>query len=121
MAAGAATLSALKQPGTYEELERRGALLERILRAALDQAEIRAQINRAGSMLTVFYCDQPVTDFATAATADTERYARLHARLLASGVFFAPSQFEAAFVSLAHSDDDIERTGAAFEEALRQE
>jgi len=118
MAAGIATLDALSAPGTYEELERKGALLEAIMRQATVRAEIPAQINRVGSILTSFFAAAPVMDYAAAAASDTAQYARVHARLLERGVFFAPSQFEAAFLSLAHSDEDIERTGAAFAEAL---
>jgi len=120
MSAGIATLDALAAPGTYEELERKGALLESAVRQATARAEIPAQINRVGSVLTAFFAEAPVTDYATALASDTARYARVHGRLLERGVFVAPSQFEAAFLSLAHTDEDIEQTAAAFEEALAE-
>jgi glutamate-1-semialdehyde 2,1-aminomutase len=79
---------------------------------------VPATLNRVGSMLTGFFTAGPVIDYATALTCDTARYARVHAGLLSRGVFFAPSQFEAVFVSLAHNEQDIDATVAAFSEAV---
>ena len=119
MAAGATTLRALQEPGVYERLEYLGALLEDGLRQAAARAEIPAQINRAGSLLTMFCAEREVDDYSSALRSDTAAYARLHAGLLQRGVFLAPSQFEAAFVSLAHSEEDIAATIDAVRASLR--
>ena len=76
------------------------------------------QINRVGSMMTAFFTDQPVTDYATAKTSDTQRYAAFFRGMLERGIYLAASQFEAAFVSTAHTDDDIARTIEAAERVL---
>ncbi|HTE85107.1 MAG TPA: glutamate-1-semialdehyde 2,1-aminomutase [Dehalococcoidia bacterium] len=119
MAAGAATLRALQKPGVYERLERLGALLENGLREAAEHAEMPAQINRAGSLLTMFCAEGEVCDYDSALQSDTTAYAHLHAGLLQRGVFLAPSQFEAVFISLAHSEEDIAATVDALGAALR--
>ncbi len=75
-------------------------------------------VNRVGSMLTAFFTDQPVTDYASAKRADTARYARYFHAMLDRGVFLAPSQFEAAFVSLAHSEQDLRAAARACREAM---
>jgi len=119
MAAGLATLRLLSAAGTYARLEALAAALADGLRRAAAQAWVAAQVNRAGSMLTLFFADAPVTDYDSARRSDTERYARFFRAMLARGVNLAPSQFEAMFLSLAHSDDDVEKTVAAAQEALR--
>jgi len=118
VAAGLATLERLREPGVYGRLERLGAMLQRGLEAAARKAEIPFTVNRVGSMLTGFFSDGPVTDYASARRADTARYARYFHAMLAGGVFLAPSQFEAAFVSLAHSEDDLERAERAATSAM---
>jgi glutamate-1-semialdehyde 2,1-aminomutase len=118
MAAGAATLRRLADPSVYETLEQLGASLEDGLRRAFSRAEAPVQINRAGSILTAFCTQEPVTDYLSALRSDTAAYARLHARLLERGIFLAPSQFEAAFLSLAHSEEDVARTVEAFAESF---
>jgi len=75
-------------------------------------------VNRVGSMLTAFFCAEPVTDYASARRADTARYARYFHAMLGRGISLAPSQFEAAFVSLAHAPQDIAEAGRAAAEAL---
>ena len=77
-------------------------------------------MNRVGSMLTLFFTATPVTDYATAKTADTERFGRFYRGLRARGVFLPPSQYEAMFVSLAHSDDDVDAVLAAARAALAE-
>ena len=77
-------------------------------------------MNRVGSMLTAFFCAAPVPDYAAARRASTRRYARFFHGMLRRGVFLAPSQFEAAFVSLAHTDADIELAARAAAEAMRE-
>jgi len=114
MAAGAWMLATLAQPGVYERLEALGARLEAGLRALGGGVTI----NRVGSMMTTFFTPEPVTDYTSAKRADSGRYARFFRAMLARGIALAPSQFEAAFVSLAHTDEDIDRTVAAAREAL---
>jgi glutamate-1-semialdehyde 2,1-aminomutase len=118
MAAGLATLRRLARPGFYEALEERAARLADGLRAAAARAELPATLNRIGSMLTVFFAAPPVRDYASARTAETERYARFFRELLENGVYFPPAQFEAAFLSAAHADADLSQTLAAAERAF---
>ena len=118
MAAGIATLELLRGPGTYESLDRLAQRLEAGLGAAARVADIPYTSNRVGSMLTGFFADAAVTDYASAKRADTARYARFFHAMLDHGVYFAPSQFEAAFVSLAHTDEDIDRTVAAADDVM---
>jgi len=110
MTAGIETLKLLRQPGTYEKLELMAARLSSGLGAAAAAANVPLTQNRVGSMMTAFFTPQPVTDYASAKTSDTARYARFFRGMLERGVYLAPSQFEAAFVSLAHMDADIEAT-----------
>ena len=107
VAAGLATLRALREGDVYRRLDSLGAELERGLVAAAGKAGVPFTVNRVGSMLTGFFTDKPVTDYATAKRSDAARYGRFLHAMLARGVFLAPSQFEAAFVSLAHRDADI--------------
>jgi len=118
MAAGIATLEALQAPGTYQALEGISARLAEGLAAAAARAGLATQINRVGSMLTGFFTGTPVTDYATAKTADAARYGAFFRAMLERGVSLAPSQFEAAFLSLAHTTDDVDVTIAAAREAL---
>ena len=109
-AAGLSVLRRLRDPSVYEELERRGARLERGLREASDG---EATVQRVGAMLTIFASRQSVADFDDASRCDTERYGALFRHLLERGIYVAPSQFEAMFLSLAHGDEEIDRTSAA--------
>ena len=119
MAAGAALLDLLARPGTYEALEARSARLEAgLLRAARD-AGAAVTVNRVGSMITVFFCRGPVVDYATAKASDTKRFGRFFHAMLERGVYLPPAQFEAAFVSLAHGEAEIDLTVAAAGEAFR--
>ena len=118
VAAGLATLHALSHGGVYERLEVLGRRLAQGLEAGAREAGVPLTVNRVGSMLTAFFCAAPVTDYATAKRADTARYARYFHAMLARGVYLAPSQFEAAFVSLAHTEADIDATVNAAAEAL---
>jgi glutamate-1-semialdehyde 2,1-aminomutase len=110
MAAGLATLELLRGDGAYDRLEAVSAALAEGLAAP------GVTVNRVGAMLTGFFTDAPVTDFAGAAASDTERYARFHAHILDRGVYIAPSQFEAMMPSLAHTDEQVELTVAAARE-----
>ena len=118
VAAGLATLARLRDREVYRRLEALGSELERGLRDAAAKANVPLTVNRVGSMLTAFFCDGAVTDYASAKRADTKRYARYFHAMLERGVFLAPSQFEAAFVSLAHTDADIALAARAASEAL---
>ena len=118
VAGGLAALRALADRRAYARLETLGARLEQGLRAGADKAGVPLTVNRVGSMLTAFFCATPVTDYASACRADTARYARFFSAMLERGMYLAPSQFEAAFVSLAHSDADLEAAARAAAEAL---
>jgi glutamate-1-semialdehyde 2,1-aminomutase len=120
MRAGIETLDILAEPGTYERLEAISARLAAGLAKAAKDAGIPAVVNRVGSMLTAFFTAGPVVDFATAVTSDTKRYARFFHAMLARGVYLAPSQFEAAFVSIAHDESLVDRTIAAAGEAMKE-
>ncbi|MGA7670984.1 MAG: glutamate-1-semialdehyde 2,1-aminomutase [Nitrolancea sp.] len=119
MQAGIATLELLRPEGTYESLERLGARLESGLLAAADNAVVPLTINRVGSMLTAFFVEGPVTDYESATKSDVERYAGYHRAMLQQGVYLAPSQFEAAFVSLVHTPEEINRSAEAAFNAMR--
>jgi glutamate-1-semialdehyde 2,1-aminomutase len=118
VAAGLATLRALEHPDVYERLERMGARMAADIEAAARAAGVPVTVNRVGSMLTAFFCEGPVRDYAGARRADTARYARFFHGMLERGVFLAPSQFEAAFVSLAHTERDLDDTARACRETL---
>lgn len=119
MAAGIAALDALAQMSdAYARLESLAAYLERGLQDAARSAQIPMTLNRVGSMLTAFFTDKVVTDYPSAKTADTNCYARYFHAMLERGIYLAPSQFEAAFVSLAHTEQDIQQTIECAREAL---
>ena len=113
MAAGVATLRVLAEPGTYERLEARAEQLCGPLVEAALAAGAPVTLNRVGAMMTLFFCDGPVRGFADARRADTALYARWFGHLLEHGVYVAPSQFEAAMVSLALTDADAARVADA--------
>ncbi len=110
MAAGLATLKCLQQPGFYESLEARSAMLAEGLREAASQAGLPVVTNRVGSMLGLFFTDQPVSNFAEAQKSNVALFARYYKEMLQRGIYLAPSQYEAAFVSSAHSEADIRTT-----------
>jgi len=118
MAVGIVTLKALEDRSVYEQLEVKSIYLEDGLRRAAADAEVPVRINRAASMLTMFFTNEDVTDFATAKQSDTDRYAAYFRSMLDRGIFLAPSQYEAMFVSAAHSDDDLAATIEAAQETL---
>ena len=120
VSAGLAALRLLRRPGTYERLEALGARLGEGLAEAARDAGVPAELNRCGSLLALFFTDLPVTDYATAKRSNTARFARFHAALLARGVYWPPSQFETAFVSLAHTEADVEETIAAARAAIQE-
>jgi len=110
MSAGLTTLDIINEtPGFYKELDRKGSLLENGLRQNLDKAGIPAIINRIGSAMTLFFTEEKkINSYDTAVKSNTERYARYFKLSLDSGIYLAPSQYEASFVSYAHTDTDIE-------------
>ena len=104
-AAGIAQITQIEQtPGLYSELDRKTAVLEDAAKSA------GLNVNRCGSLMTVFFTDTPVTDYESAITSDRTQYARFFNYLLENGIYAAPSQFEAMFVSYAHTDEDIAKT-----------
>ena len=120
MAAGVATLDALLEPGVYETLERRGARLESAVVAAARRSGIEVAVSRVGSLLTVFFRAAPPDDLEGAQASDTKAYARFFHAALDAGVNIAPSQFEAMFVSMAHTNDVLDFTAAALGQAFEE-
>lgn len=110
MAAGIATLDFLNKPGIYDRLDVLAARLAAGLQKAAAEAGVPAAINRVGSLLTMFLTPGPVSDYASATGADTEKFAAFFREMLKAGVYLPPSQFEALFVSLAHTPADIDET-----------
>ena len=120
MMAGIKTLEILKQPGTYKQLdEKTGKLINGILDAgkAAGHAVCGGHIS---GMFGFFFTEGPVKCFADAAKSDTDKFARWHRGMLERGVYLAPSQYEAGFMSLAHTDEDIEKTIAAAKEVFAE-
>ena len=118
--AGLTTLRILERDKPYAELERRTNWLTDAIADAARAFNIPVQINRIASMFTAFFTDQPVTDYASAKRSDTKRFARFFHALLQQGVFLPPSQFEAAFLSVAHSDEVLAQVAEAMRQAMRQ-
>ena len=119
MTAGLATLRRLRDPGAYAQLERAGARLSEGFAEAARAAGVETTANRVGSMLTTFFTNQTVTDWTTASRSDRALYGKFFHRMLERGVYLAPSQFEAAFISLAHTDELLDRTIEAARAAFR--
>jgi glutamate-1-semialdehyde 2,1-aminomutase len=119
MAAGHATLR-LMNDAAYEKLERFSAKLADGLRERAAAAKVPVQVNRVGSMLTVFFAERPVFDAASARAASTKRFGAFFHRMLEGGAYLPPSQFEAAFLSTAHSEGDVEQTLLASEAAFAE-
>jgi glutamate-1-semialdehyde 2,1-aminomutase len=110
MAAGIATLQALQQPRFYETLEASSAMLESGLEEAINSAGVPAVTNRVGSMMGLFFAETRVTDFAKAQTSDLGLFTKYYKGMLEQGIYLAPSQYEALFVSSAHNEGDIQAT-----------
>lgn len=119
MAAGIAALDLLQKPGTYEKLAELGARLASGFRDEAEKARVPATVNQVGSTLTMFFTAGPVSDFKSATSADTARYAAFFREMLGAGIYLPPSQFEALFISLAHSVADIDDTITAAGRCLR--
>merc|ERR1712070_1244099 len=120
MTAGIKTLERLKQPGSYEHLDKiTKKLINGILEAAKEAGHAVSGGHISG-MFGFFFCEGPVKCFADAAKSDTDKFAKWHRGMLERGVYLAPSQYEAGFMSLAHSDEDIEKTIAAAKEVFAE-
>ncbi len=119
MAAGHAVLQRLKQPGVYEELERKAKMLSDGVAENVKKLNAKVCVNRVTSMATMFFTPGPVTDYTSASQADTQAFARYFRGMLDRGIYIAPSQFEAGFVSLAHTDEDLAKTIQAHHDALK--
>ncbi len=107
MAAGIATLKALAQPGFYDKLDARAAAYAAELEHLADKYSLETTLNREGSVMTTFFTARPVTDFISAMTSNTEKFGIFYRNMLNEGIYLAPSQFEASFISAAHSEADI--------------
>lgn len=120
MAAGLAQLEILENnPDVYTALERKGKRLQEGLQEIFRKAKVPAQVNRAGSILTVFFSKTPVTGYDQARACDLERFAKWYRGLLEHGIYAAPSQFEAMFLSTAHQEEDIDAILVAAEEVAK--
>ncbi len=119
MTAGIETLKLLSKPGVYKTLEKKAADLEKGLRTAAAEAGVPTTFNRVGSMFTCFFTDRKVKDFESAKSSDTTRFGKYFLSMLKNGVNLAPSQFEAAFLSLAHTKVDINKTIEASRKSLK--
>jgi glutamate-1-semialdehyde 2,1-aminomutase len=119
MAAGLAMIDLLSQSGVYEELERKSEKLCQGLKDNVESLGIAAQFTRVGSMFSMFFTKHQIVDFESVKTCDTQFFSRYFTALLDRGVYIAPSQYEAGFMSMAHTDDDIEKTIEISREALK--
>ncbi len=120
MQAGIETLKQLQQAGVYEQLEEKGSYLESGLQEAAAAAGIPVSINRVGSLLSLFFCGNPVRDLDSALAADQDRFAQYFHSMLSQGIYLPPSQFESLFISLVHSRSDLDRTMDAARQALEK-
>jgi len=118
MAAGIKAMEILGRPGTYQQLEALGKRLGDGLAEAAKAAGVPSCVNRVGSMLTLFFTAGPVNDYASAKSSDTVRFGTFFRKMRERGVFLPPAQYEAMFVSLAHSDEDIDGVIAAAKASL---
>lgn len=117
MTAGYESLAALTE-ASYEEINKKVDRLAEGFRLAADKYNIPLHINRAGSMVGVFFTDQEVVDFETAQSSNLDYFAQYYRTMIEEGVFLPPSQFEGLFLSTAHSDEDIEKTIEAIDTAF---
>ncbi len=119
MAAGIATIKKLREKGVYKKLDSKAGLLVDGIKEILKKQNIKATINSRGSMFTIFFTDLEVIDYSSALKSDTKIYSRFFNKLLDAGIMFPPSQFEAVFVSLAHTEKDIAKTLNVFSNAVK--
>lgn len=119
MAAGVATLKKLKERGSYKRLNELTEYFVQGLREILKKLDVKAQINSIGSMLTLFFTEREVVDYESALSSDTKMYSRFFKRMLGDGIMLPPSQFEALFLSLAHTEREVDMTLRAAYNALK--
>jgi glutamate-1-semialdehyde 2,1-aminomutase len=120
MTAGIETLKELQKPGAWEAIERNAAKLVAGLSAVAEEVGVPSVTQRVGTMFTTFFTGQPVVNWATAKTADTKKFGAFFQAMLEQGVYLAPSQFEAGFMSIAHGEVELNTTVAAAESAFRR-
>ena len=120
MTAGIETLKVLSQPGIYERLENTASRLEEGIAGAASSHNFKLSISRFASLLTIFFTDSPAVDYESISGADTALFAKFFQQLLSKGVYWPPSQFESAFVSLVHDDRDIDITIKTIGNAFNQ-
>lgn len=120
MAAGIATLKVLQKPGFYITLEEKAKRLREGMFSILKELDLNYTLNACGSMMCLFFTEQEVIDFQSASTSKTELYSKYFWKMLERGVYLAPSQFEAAFLSIAHTTEDIDFTLEAAEKSLKE-
>ena len=120
LAAGITMLQALAAPDFYTRLEEKGQAFEATIRPILDRYADRLSYNRVGSLSTIFFCSGGVHSNTDAKRADTETYARYFRGMIERGIYLPPSQFECIFLSMAHTQEDFDRTAAAMDEVLRE-
>lgn len=120
MEAGIVTLNLLKEPGVYQQLAEKGAYLGQGLEQAVRESGIDATINRIGSLMSLFFCSGTVNSLNSALKSSQEQYSRYFNLMLNEGIYLAPSQFEALFVSLAHTREDLDQTISAAEKTFRK-
>ncbi|EDP73982.1 glutamate-1-semialdehyde 2,1-aminomutase [Hydrogenivirga sp. 128-5-R1-1] len=120
MAAGLRQLQILKEKNPYPELDKKGEKLEKGLKDLIIKYSIKATVNRVGSMITMFFTDKEVKNFQDAKSSDLEMFNKFFWKMIEKGVYLAPSQFEASFLSTAHSEEDINRTLEAVEETFKE-
>jgi glutamate-1-semialdehyde 2,1-aminomutase len=120
MTAGIETIKELSKKGIYRQIEKKSSLLEKGLVDAARRAGVKTRFYRAGSMFCTYFTETEVIDYTTAKTSDTKKFSKFFSEMLQRGVNLAPSQFEAGFMSLAHTDKDIESTIRAAYEALKK-
>jgi glutamate-1-semialdehyde 2,1-aminomutase len=120
MAAGIATLREIQQPGFYERIERTSALLAEGFRQTSEKTGVALTINRVGSMIGVFFTDQPVNNYDDARKSDLNLFSSYYRKMFEKGIYLPPSQFEALFVSAAHTDSQIEETIGVVEMTLKE-
>ena len=120
MTAGLVTLKRLRDPSVYERLEQSAARLCEGLTKAARASGVKTVVNRVGSMWTTFFTDEPVANWDSAAESDREMYGHFFHAMLDEGVYLAPSQFEAGFIGLAHTDELLDQTIDAAYKAFRR-
>ncbi len=120
MSAGLATLKELDKPDIYEELGRKSVWLVNEFKDILNKASVPYRLQQVGAMFGFFFIDRDVDNFDDALKCDTERFIAFFKEMLNQGIYLAPSAFEAAFMSLAHSDEDLEKTRDAFEASIKK-